>query len=125
MASTDAENIHQSFLYDRFQRKTRSSRERLYGFGLGFGDLPRIHARDASAVQVHVHHDPVGFRRRPLEHRLQHLDHERHRRVVVVQQHHLELGGLLLLRGLAFLDSGVGAFARIGHDHRVAQDGHI
>jgi hypothetical protein len=40
------------FFNDGLQRKPRTTRERLDGFGLGFGDLPRIHACNTSAVEM-------------------------------------------------------------------------
>src|SRR5262245_9481496 len=73
-------------------------------FGLRLRDLPGIHARQAPAVQVDLHHYPVGFRRRLLEERLQDVYDELHRRVVVVQQDHAEPLRLLRLVADAFLD---------------------
>src|SRR5260370_938889 len=53
---------------------------------LRFRDFPGVHPRDPAAVPMHLHHDPVRFRRLLLEQRLQHLPDEVHRPVVVVEQ---------------------------------------
>ena len=90
-------HISFSFFDRRAQRIARLAGQRRDRLGLGFGDFPRIDAGDAAAVQVHLHHDPVGLGRRFLEQRLEHLDHELHRRVVVVQQDDLVERRILVL----------------------------
>ncbi len=68
------------------------------GRDLGLGDLVGVGSAPPASLGVDPHHDAVGLRRGLVEDRLQHLDDELHRRVVVVQQRDLvadRLPGLL------------------------------
>ena len=68
---------------------------------LGLGHLVRIDAAFADAMLMHVHHDSVGAPVVLVEEALEHMDHELHRRVIVVQQQHaVEIGPLGLRLGL-------------------------
>ena len=53
--------ISSRFFDRRSQRVLGGARHRRQRVHLGFGDFPRIHARDAAAVQMHLHHDAVGL----------------------------------------------------------------
>ena len=68
---------------------------------LRFGHFVRVDAAEALTLRVHHHHDPIRLGRLLVEDRLQNLDDELHRGVVVVQQQDLEelrLLGLLSVR---------------------------
>src|SRR5260221_1100795 len=77
--------------------------------------LPGIDARDASTVEVDLHHDPVCFGRHLLEHRLEDVHHELHRRVVVVQQDDRIQRRILPFDLDPFLDGAVGPLFAICH----------
>ena len=69
---------------------------------LGFGDFIGEYSAHADALLMHMQHYPGGLLGIHLEKRLQYMDDEFHRGVVVVEQQHLVLAGLL----------GLGARAR-------------
>ena len=52
---------------------------------LGLGDFIGKDATDTDTMLVNVKHDPCGFLARLVEEALQDVDHEFHRRIVVVQ----------------------------------------
>ncbi len=56
---------------------------------LGFGDLEGEHADHREPALVHRQHEVERLRVRHAEEPLQHMNDELHRRVVVVEQHHL------------------------------------
>jgi hypothetical protein len=64
------------------------------GSHLGLCDFERVNAGYSHAILVHMEHDPGRFGVRLVKDRLQHLDHELHRRVVVIQQDDLVERGL-------------------------------
>ena len=72
------------------QRKSVRAGQFDDGADLGFGNLVRVDAAQALALGVDRHHDPVRLGGRLVEDLFEDLDHEVHRRVVVVQQQHLE-----------------------------------
>src|SRR5688500_18719428 len=76
------------------QRVSLVPRQLVNGAHLGLRDLVQIRPADPATLQVHLHHDPERVRRRLLEDRLQHVDHELHRRVVVVVEDDVEEPGL-------------------------------
>src|SRR5215469_11621502 len=53
-----------------------------------FGDLVRVNATFADTVLMYMHHDPVRRFMVLVEETLEDVDHELHRRVVVVEQQH-------------------------------------
>ena len=63
-----------------------------------------------------MHHDAIGLRRGFLKDRLQHMQHEIHRRVVVVEQDDLILRRVLFLGVDALLDGSIGLVLTIGHN---------
>src|SRR5581483_1089557 len=98
----------------------RARQERLH---FRLGHFPRVDARETASFAVHLHHAAVRLGRRFLEERLQHLDDEVHRRVVVVEQDHAVERRLLRLAANALLDRAVAALVAartIDHTHRVA-----
>src|SRR5450432_3128931 len=64
---------------------------------------------------MHLHHDSVRLGRRFLKNPLQHVQHELHGGVVVVEQDDLEEGRLFLLGLDPFLDDAVGLILAIAH----------
>src|SRR5258708_3768521 len=84
----------------------------------GLGHFPWIHAGDAAAVDVHLHHDPVRLSRHLLEHRLEDVHHELHRRVVVVEQDHRVLRRFLSLDVDPFLDGAICALFAVCHSRK-------
>ena len=62
-----------------------------------FSNFKRVNAADADPVPVNVEHDLHGLLARLGEKSLQHMDHELHGRVVVVQDEHLVERRLLRL----------------------------
>ena len=54
----------------------------------GFGHLIRKNTTLADAVLMHMHHDPMGRLVILIEETLEDVDHELHRRVVVIEQQH-------------------------------------
>src|SRR5690348_11524501 len=80
---------------------------------LARGDVPRINPTDAPALRMNFEHDLGGPFPRQREEELEDLDHEFHRRVVVVVHDDLVHGRRLGL-GLARLrDRGAAGF--VGH----------
>src|SRR2546426_8941530 len=73
---------------------------------LGGRDIAGIDPTDANAFPMHFQHDLGGPFPAHAEELLQHHDHEFHRRVVIVQQHHLEHRRRLQLAALS-LEYGV------------------
>jgi hypothetical protein len=55
----------------------------------GFGDFVGVHAANANAMLVDVEHDPGGVLLILAEKPLQHVDHELHGRVVIIEQQDL------------------------------------
>ena len=64
---------------------------------LGLGDLVGENATDTDAAPVNMEHDPSRLIAGLLEKPLQHMHHEFHRSVVVVQHQDLVHGGLACL----------------------------
>src|SRR5471030_1332554 len=86
---------------------------------LGRGDIPRINAAHAHTFAMHLQHDLRRLFAAQTEKRLQHDDHEFHRRIVVIQQHYLEQRRRLDL-GLFRLKDG--AFTRsVRHAYPLTQ----
>ena len=54
----------------------------------GFRHLVGVNTAFTDAVLMHVHHNSVGGRMVLVEEALEHMDHEFHRRVVIVQEQH-------------------------------------
>src|SRR5215469_14405577 len=90
------------FLHRALQRILRLSGEFLDGSHLGLRDLKRVDTGYSHAILVHVEHDSGRFGVRLVENRFQDLDHELHRRVVVVEQDNL------VERGLGSFGPGLG-----------------
>jgi hypothetical protein len=82
---------------------------------LGFGDVVRIEPAEPLALRMHVHHDAKRLGRRLVEQRFQHMDDEVHRRVIVVEQDHLEERRLLDVLARAFQDFVTVLRSRVGH----------
>ena len=97
---------------------SRAAGERGYFVGFRLGDLPGIDAGDASAVDVDLHHDPMRFGRHLFKHRLQHIHHELHRCVVVVEQDNRILRRLLPFDVDPFLDGAIGALFAACHSRK-------
>jgi len=83
---------------------------------LSLGHLERIDAADANSVTVNVKHDLHGFLARLGEESLEHMHHEFHRRVVVVEDQHPVKRRLLGLRARLGDDPGGDAAAVVGRD---------
>ena len=79
--------------------------------GFGFGDVARKDAHDRAALGVHRQHDLGRLFAVHAEKDLQHMDHELHRRVVVIEQNDLVHGRLFQLR-LGFGDRHSAVFAK-------------
>ena len=73
-------------LHRALQRVSLTLSEVLDGQQFGFGDFMGVDARDADADLMDGPHDPHGFSLGFSEDRLENLDDEIHRRVIVVQQ---------------------------------------
>ena len=81
-----------------------TAREIDHGRHLRFCDIERIHAAESLALRVDRHHDAISLGGRLVEDVLEDLHDEVHRRVVVVQQKHLEQLRLLRFLPGAFED---------------------
>src|SRR5574341_2299622 len=77
-------------LHHALQRMLVPARKRGHLLNLGAGDVAGIHPAYADALAVHLQHHLRGALARHAEKLLQHLHHELHRRVVIVEQHDLE-----------------------------------
>ena len=76
--------------------------------------MDAIQAAEPLSLRVHVHHDAKRLGRGFQEHALENVHHEIHRRVIVVEQNHLEklgfadIGACALENFVSVLRSGVG-----------------
>src|SRR5436190_501741 len=118
--STAAENTAASRLLDGGAKRILGMpRHRRQGLDFGLRHFPRIHTGYASAVHMDLHHDAIRLSRALLKHRLQHVHHEFHGRVIVVEEHDLVERRLLFPDFRPLLDLLAGLVPTIGHGNSL------